>query len=256
MKSITIPDHTCFTNEDGLAFASGKYTAEILINTFDRNAAPYKSVKIGETEQVIELPDDTNRIMVRICGLEESMYLEHGNMWLDIEYHLDESKSYLTGGYLRNLDSIWVDWCGTEHHNEVDPLVSYPGDDDNVIKNRDMDSYGVYMQRNYFDYYYTDRNIQGLLLTSQVTDDSYDSSVRSDGFIITDQGYESFVNFTSVFTNVYVIKHLLIKTNQPSSDSVVSLVSSSKHLRKLQSSETKPPREGKEREESTTPFVR
>lgn len=203
MKSITIPDHTCFTNEDGLAFASGKYTAEILVNTFDRNAAPYKSVKIGETEQVIELPDDTNRIMVRICGLEESMYLEHGNMWLDIEYHLDESKSYLTGGYLRNLDSIWVDWCGTEHHNEVDPLVSYPGDDDDVIKNRDMDSYGVYMQRNYFDYYYTDRNIQGLLLASQVTDDSYDSSIRSDGFIITDQGYESFVNFTSVFTNVY-----------------------------------------------------
>ena len=202
IKSITIPENTCFTNEDGLAFSPGKYNADILINTFDRNAKAYKTVPIDKNKHKITLPANTDRVMVRISGLYESLYLEHGNMWLEVEFNLDDSKQYLPGGYVRNLDSIWVDWNDIEHHNSVDPLVSYPGDDDDIIKNRDIDAYGVYMQRNYFDYHYISRNIQGLLLMSQEVDDSYDDAVRSDRFITTDKGYETFVNFTSVFTNV------------------------------------------------------
>lgn len=201
IKSITIPSNKAFTNDEGLAFAAGKYEAEILINTFDRNAAAYKTVIIDKTEHTIELPEGTDRVMIRIQGLTESLYLEHGNMWMEIEYHLDKNGDFLPGGYLRNLDSIWVDWCDNEHHNTVDPTVSYPGDDDDVIKNRDIDAYGVYMQRNYFDYYYISRNIQGLLLMTQETDDVYDPDSRTDGFIVTEKGYESYVGFTSVFTN-------------------------------------------------------
>lgn len=184
MVKVTIPSYRSFTNANGFPIQSGKYTAEIVLGT-NRNAAAVTSFKIDNNAHTYTFPANTNRFMIRIKNVTESLYINQFDIDLEVKFTLNKSKPIMASGVIRNNDGLIVEYAG-EHHNTVFD-DSYLGSDANRVRQRDIKTYGTRIQRWYYDYNYE-------------SDTTYqDVYVGIGTFIGNDTGYTNTLSLRSQF---------------------------------------------------------
>lgn len=182
LVDVTIPSFRSFTNANGFPVEKGKYTAEIVLGT-DRHQTAAASFPINESSHTYRFPSGTNRFFIRISNVTESLYINQFDIELNVEFHLNPQKPIMESGIIRNNDGLIVEYGG-EHHNTVFD-DSYLGSDRDRVRQRDLDTYGLRVQRWYYDYPYESDTVY------------HDVSVSVGEFQGSDQGYEADVRFQS-----------------------------------------------------------
>lgn len=151
MVDVTIPSFRSFTNANGFPVESGKYRAEIVLGT-DRHGEAAASFPINEDFHLYTFPPGTNRFFIRIRNVDESLYISQFDLEVTIKFHLDPDRPVMDGGVLRNNDGLIVEYGGVHHNTVFDD--SYLGSDRERVRQRDLDTYGIPVQRWYYDYSY------------------------------------------------------------------------------------------------------
>ncbi len=151
MVDVTIPSYRSFTNANGFPIESGKYTAEIVLGT-DRYGTAATAFTINEDSHTYTFPAGTNRFFIRIKNVTESLYINQFDIELNVEYHLNPDKPIMDNGVIRNNDGLIVEYNGQHHNTVFDD--SYLGSDAERVRQRDLDTYGLRVQRWYYNYNY------------------------------------------------------------------------------------------------------
>ena len=184
MVDLTIPSCSSFTNANGFPVESGKYTAEIVLGT-DRHGEAAAAFPIDESSHTYRFPEGTNRFFIRIRNVTESLYINQFDIGLNVEYHLNPDKPVMDSGIIRNNDGLIVEYGGAHHNTVFDD--SYLGSDAERVRQRDLDTYGLRVQRWYYNYPYESDTVY------------HDVNVFMDEFQGTERGYEGEVRFQSLF---------------------------------------------------------
>lgn len=151
-KSVTIPSASYWKNGNGQAAEGGKYTARVLADTGE-GFAEVQSVAIDNSSHTVKLPEGTLRVKVAVDGVNSVINVS--NLTVTVNYHpVQEGDMYApesiapegsirsTVGLIVSKDRVVV--------NAVD-RDSYTGTYADVVADRDMDTYGAYVQRGWDD---------------------------------------------------------------------------------------------------------
>lgn len=151
MTDVTIPSRLSFTNANGFPVESGKYRAEIVPGT-DRHGEAAAVFPIDDDSHTFFFSPGTSRFFIRIRDVEESLYINQFDVKLNVKYHLDPDLPVMESGVIRNNDGLIVEYGGVHHNTVFDD--SYLGSDRERVRQRDLDTYGIPVQRWYYDYSY------------------------------------------------------------------------------------------------------
>lgn len=151
-KSVTIPSSTYWKNGNGQAAEAGKYTARVLADTGE-GFTEVQSVAIDSSSHTVKLPEGTTRVKVAVDGV--SSVLNVSNLTVTVNYHPAQEgdmyapESIAPEGSIRSTVGLIVSKDG-EVVNAVG-RDSYTGTYADVVADRDMATYGAYVQRGWDD---------------------------------------------------------------------------------------------------------
>lgn len=151
-KSITLPSSSYWKNGNGQAAEVGKYTARVLADAGE-GFAEVQSVGIDGSSHAVKLPEGTTRVKV-VVGNVNSV-LNVSNLTMTVNYHPAQEgdmyapESIAPEGSIRSTVGLIVSKDG-EVVNAVD-RGSYTGTYADVVADRDMNTYGAYVQRGWDD---------------------------------------------------------------------------------------------------------
>lgn len=151
-KNITIPSASYWKNGNGQAAEGGKYTARVLADTGE-GFAEVQSVAIDNSSHTVKLPEGTLRVKVAVDGV--SSVLNVSNLTVTVNYHpvqegdMYAPESIAPEGSIRSTVGLIVSKDG-EVVNAVG-RDSYTGTYADVVADRDMATYGAYVQRGWDD---------------------------------------------------------------------------------------------------------
>ena len=151
-KSITIPSSTYWKNGNGQAAEAGKYTARVMADTGE-GFAEVQSVAVDTSSHTVKLPEGTVRVKVAVDGV--SSVLNMSNLTVTVNYHpvqegdMYAPESIAPEGSIRSTVGLIVSKDG-EVVNAVG-RDSYTGTYGDVVADRDMATYGAYVQRGWDD---------------------------------------------------------------------------------------------------------
>lgn len=151
-KSVTIPSSTYWKNGNGQAAEAGKYTARVLADTGE-GFAEVQSAAIDTNSHTVKLPEGTTRVKVAVDGV--SSVLNVSNLTVTVNYHpvqdgdMYAPESIAPEGSIRSTVGLIVSKDG-EVVNAVG-RDSYTGTYADVVADRDMATYGAYVQRGWDD---------------------------------------------------------------------------------------------------------
>lgn len=151
-KSITIPSSTYWKNGNGQAAEAGKYTARVLADTGE-GFAEVQSVAIDNSSHTVKLPEGTLRVKVAVDGVNSVINVS--NLTVTVNYHpvqegdMYAPESIAPEGSIRSTVGLIVSKDG-EVVNAVG-RDSYTGTYADVVADRDMATYGAYVQRGWDD---------------------------------------------------------------------------------------------------------
>ena len=151
-KSVTIPSSTYWKNGNGQAAEAGKYTARVLADTGE-GFAEVQSVAIDGSSHTVKLPEGTIRVKFAVDGV--SSVLNVSNLTVTVNYHpvqegdMYAPESIAPEGSIRSTVGLVVSKDGAVV-NAVD-RDSYTGTYADVVADRDMATYGAYVQRGWDD---------------------------------------------------------------------------------------------------------
>ena len=151
-KSITIPSSSYWKNGNGQAAEAGKYTARVMADTGE-GFAEVQSVAIDTSSHTVKLPEGTLRVKVAVDGV--SSVLNVSNLTVTVNYHpvqegdMYAPESIAPEGSIRSTVGLIVSKDGAAV-NAVD-RDSYTGTYADVVADRDMATYGAYVQRGWDD---------------------------------------------------------------------------------------------------------
>ena len=151
-KSITIPSSTSWKNGNGQAAEAGKYTARVMADTGE-GFAEVQSVAVDTSSHTVKLPEGTVRVKVAVDGV--SSVLNMSNLTVTVNYHpvqdgdMYAPESIAPEGSIRSTVGLVVSKDGAVV-NAVD-RDSYTGTYADVVADRDMATYGAYVQRGWDD---------------------------------------------------------------------------------------------------------
>ena len=151
-KSVTIPSSTYWKNGNGQAAEAGKYTARVLADTGE-GFTEVQSVAIDGSPHTVKLPEGTVRVKVAVDGV--SSVLNMSNLTVTVNYHPAQEgdmyapESIAPEGSIRSTVGLIVSKDG-EVVNAVG-RDSYTGTYADVVADRDMATYGAYVQRGWDD---------------------------------------------------------------------------------------------------------
>ena len=151
-KSVTIPSSTYWKNGNGQAAEAGKYTARVLADTGE-GFTEVQSVAIDGSSHTVKLPEGTLRVKVAVDGV--SSVLNVSNLTVTANYHpvqegdMYAPESIAPEGSIRSTVGLVVSKDGAVV-NAVD-RDSYTGTYADVVADRDMATYGAYVQRGWDD---------------------------------------------------------------------------------------------------------
>ncbi len=184
LVDVTIPSRTSFTNANGFPVESGKYTVEIVLGT-DRHAEAAAAFPVDGNAHTYRFPQGTNRFFIRIRDVKESLYINQFDIRLNVKFHLNPRKPVMESGVIRNNDGLIVEYGGVHHNTVFDD--SYLGSDGERVRKRDLDTYGLLVQRWYYDYPYESDTVY------------HDVKVSVGEFEGGEQGYQAQASFRSEF---------------------------------------------------------
>ena len=151
-KSVTIPSSTYWKNGNGQAAEAGKYTARVMADTGE-GFAEVQSVAVDTSSHAVKLPEGTTRVKVAVDGV--SSVLNVSNLTVTVNYHPTQEgdmyapESIAPEGSIRSTVGLIVSKDG-EVVNAVG-RDSYTGTYGDVVADRDMATYGAYVQRGWDD---------------------------------------------------------------------------------------------------------
>lgn len=151
-KSVTIPSASYWKNGNGQAAEAGKYTARVMADAGE-GFAEVQSVAIDGSSHTVKLPEGTLRVKVAVDGV--SSVLNVSNLTVTVNYHLAQEgnvyapESIAPEGSIRSTMGLIVSKDG-EVVNAVG-RDSYTGTYADVVADRDMATYGAYVQRGWDD---------------------------------------------------------------------------------------------------------
>lgn len=151
-KNITIPSASYWKNGNGQAAVGGKYTARVLADTGE-GFAEVQSVAIDNSSHTVKLPEGTLRVKVAVDDV--SSVLNVSNLTVTVNYHpvqegdMYAPESIAPEGSIRSTVGLIVNKDG-EVANAVG-RDSYTGTYADVVADRDMATYGAYVQRGWDD---------------------------------------------------------------------------------------------------------
>ena len=151
-KSVTIPSSTYWKNGNGQAAEAGKYTARVLADTGE-GFTEVQSVAIDGSPHTVKLPEGTVRVKVAVDGV--SSVLNMSNLTVTVNYHpvqegdMCAPESIAPEGSIRSTVGLIVSKDG-EVVNAVG-RDGYTGTYADVVADRDMATYGAYVQRGWDD---------------------------------------------------------------------------------------------------------
>lgn len=151
-KSVTIPSSTYWKNGNGQAAEAGKYTARVMADAGE-GFAEVQSVAIDGSSHTVKLPEGTVRVKVAVDGV--SSVLNVSNLTVTVNYHpvqegdMYAPESIAPEGSIRSTVGLIVSKDG-EVVNAVG-RDSYTGTYADVVADRDMATYGAYVQRGWDD---------------------------------------------------------------------------------------------------------
>lgn len=151
-KSVTIPSSSYWKNGNGQAAEAGKYTTRVMADTGE-GFAEVQSVVIDNSSHTVKLPEGTTRVKVAVDGVNS--VLNVSNLTVTVNYHpVQEGDMYApesiapegsirsTVGLIVSKDGAVVNAVGRD---------SYTGTYADVVADRDMATYGAYVQRGWDD---------------------------------------------------------------------------------------------------------
>lgn len=151
-KTITIPSTTYWKNGNGQAADAGKYTARVLADTGE-GFAEVQSVAIDGSSHTVKLPEGTVRVKIAVDGVNS--VLNVSSLTVTVNYHpvqegdMYAPESIAPEGSIRSTVGLIVSKDG-EVLNAVD-RDSYTGTYADVVADRDLATYGAYVQRGWDD---------------------------------------------------------------------------------------------------------
>ena len=137
---ITINDLSHFTNSIGEQYTSLNFAIT------GNDGEIIKKGEVGNNSQTIVLPEGTTIVDVLFYGLESSLYLDKTAIKVDGAIDLKDASSVLKEGELRNLVNLIVLDENANILNKVDE-TNYVGSDAERLANKDLENYGMYLQR-------------------------------------------------------------------------------------------------------------
>lgn len=151
-KTVTIPSSLYWKNGNGQAAEAGKYTARVLADAGE-GFSEVQSVGIDGSSHAVKLPEGTTRVKVAVDNVNS--VLNVSNLALAVNYHpvqeggMNAPESIAPEGSIRSTVGLIVSKDG-EVVNAVD-RGSYTGTYADVVADRDMNTYGAYVQRGWDD---------------------------------------------------------------------------------------------------------
>ena len=151
-KTITIPSSLYWKNGNGQAAEAGKYTARVLADAGE-GFAEVQSVGIDGSSHAVKLPEGTTRVKVVVDNVNS--VLKVSNLTMTVNYHPAQEgdmfapESIAPEGSIRSTVGLIVS-KDDEVVNAVD-RGSYTGTYADVVADRDMNTYGAYVQRGWDD---------------------------------------------------------------------------------------------------------
>lgn len=151
-KTVTIPSSLYWKNGNGQAAEAGKYTARVLADAGE-GFSEVQSVGIDGSSHAVKLPEGTTRVKVAVDNVNS--VLNVSNLALAVNYHpvqeggMNAPESIAPEGSIRSTVGLIVSKDG-EVVNAVD-RDSYTGTYADVVADRDMNTYGAYVQRGWDD---------------------------------------------------------------------------------------------------------
>lgn len=151
-KSVTLPSSSYWKNGNGQAAEVGKYTASVLADAGE-GFAEVQSVGIDGSSHAVKLPEGTTRVKVVVDNVNS--VLNVSNLTITVNYHPAQEgdmyapESIAPEGSIRSTVGLIVSKDG-EVVNAVD-RGSYTGTYADVVADRDMATYGAYVQRGWDD---------------------------------------------------------------------------------------------------------
>ena len=151
-KSVTLPSSSYWKNGNGQAAEVGKYTARVLADVGE-GFAEVQSVGIDGSSHAVKLPEGTTRVKVVVDNVNS--VLNVSNLTMTVNYHPAQEgdmyapESIAPEGSIRSTVGLIVSKDGGVV-NAVD-RGSYTGTYADVVADRDMNTYGAYVQRGWDD---------------------------------------------------------------------------------------------------------
>lgn len=151
-KSVTLPSSSYWKNGNGQAAEIGKYTARVLADAGE-GFAEVQSVGIDGSSHAVKLPEGTTRVKVVVDNVNS--VLNVSNLTMTVNYHPAQEgdmyapESIAPEGSIRSTVGLIVTKDG-EVVNAVD-RGSYTGTYADTVADRDMNTYGAYVQRGWDD---------------------------------------------------------------------------------------------------------
>lgn len=151
-KTVTIPSSLYWKNGNGQAAEAGKYTARVLADAGE-GFSEVQSVGIDGSSHAVKLPEGTTRVKVAVDNVNSVLNVT--NLALAVNYHpvqeggMNAPESIAPEGSIRSTVGLIVSKDG-EVVNAVD-RDSYTGTYADVVADRDMNTYGAYVQRGWDD---------------------------------------------------------------------------------------------------------
>ena len=222
INSIRIPAVSSITNGNGYAIEPNKYSVDIILGRDKDNKDIFETVKIKSSSQIIKLPEDTNAVWLRIKDTEESLYIN--DVYVDVSFHLDPTLPIDDSGHVRNLDALFV--IENDELNNTISEESYLGKGGTYVAERDLSTYGSYVQRDYATFHYeADRVNQAIIISP-------------DKFEVTEDGYESTITYKSMFQegedlsswSVYSILPSGVEVNESKLDEIFDFESNASYM--------------------------
>lgn len=222
INSIRIPAISSVTNGNGYAIEPDKYSIDIILGRDKDNKDIFETTTIKSRSQIIKLPEDTNAVWLRIKDAEESLYIN--DVYVEVSFHLDPTLPIDDSGHVRNLDALFV--IENDDLNNTISEESYLGKGGAYVAERDLSTYGSYVQRDYATFHYeADRVNQAIIISP-------------DKFEVTEDGYESTITYKSMFQegedlsswSVYSILPSGVEVNEAKLDEIFDFESNASYM--------------------------
>lgn len=222
INSIRIPAISSVTNGNGYAIEPDKYSIDIILGRDKDNKDIFETTTIKSRSQIIKLPEDTNAVWLRIKDAEESLYIN--DVYVEVSFHLDPTLPIDDSGHVRNLDALFV--IENDDLNNTISEESYLGKGGTYVAERDLSTYGSYVQRDYATFHYeADRVNQAIIISP-------------DKFEVTEDGYESTITYKSMFQegedlsswSVYSILPSGVEVNEAKLDEIFDFDSNASYM--------------------------